>query len=163
MSVSRHSIAAGRSDLETSALAEELLNIIHDIIDGKLLGTVSNGRVLATAIEGQMGPPQGGTGNAMGEAMPLDGSVTDVKVAAGADIQPSKLNQTLLKTSVYNLLKLIVLAGGGTTITPNDLLQTLTIASSSSTSHWEPVTNGDPDAPEIIFVDGDVLMIEVFS
>lgn len=24
--------------------------------------------------------------------------------------------------------------------------------------HWEPVTNGDPDNPEIVFYDGDVLM-----
>lgn len=24
--------------------------------------------------------------------------------------------------------------------------------------HWEPVTNGDPDNPELVFADGDVVM-----
>lgn len=29
------------------------------------------------------------------------------------------------------------------------------------TTRWEPVTNGDPDSPELLFEDGDVLMEEV--
>lgn len=33
--------------------------------------------------------------------------------------------------------------------------------SAASTTHYEPVTNGDPDNPEIVFEDGDVVMEEV--
>jgi len=128
MSTPRHQIAAGRSDLETAALAEDVLNIIHDILDGKLLGIVNNGRVPSTAIVGQMGPGQGGTGNARGEATPLDGSVTDAKVASDADIQPSKLDQTLLKTLLYTFLKIILLEGTDVEISPDDLLETLTFS-----------------------------------
>jgi len=126
MSVSRHAIAAGRSNLETAALAEDLLQVIHDIIDGKLLGVVNNGRVLATAVEGQMGPSQGGTGNARGETAPLDGSVTDAKVADDANIQPSKLDQVLLKTLIYTLAKVMLLGSDDVFITADDFLETLT-------------------------------------
>jgi hypothetical protein len=30
-------------------------------------------------------------------------------------------------------------------------------------NRWEPLTNGDPDAPELLFEDGDVLMVEITS
>lgn len=135
MSVPRHPIAPGRSDLETSALAEELLNVIHDLIEGKLLGVVANGRVLSTSIVGQLGPSQGGTGNATGETVPLDGSVTDAKVAADANIQPSKLDQVLLKTSIYDFLKLIILDSALIDIVSDDGLETLTVSFSGVQGH----------------------------
>jgi hypothetical protein len=128
MSVPRHHIASGRSNLETSQLGEDILNIINDIIDGKLLGSIVEGRVQATAISGNVGPSQGGTGNAIGQTVPLDGSVTDVKVATGADIDPAKLNQVLLKDKVYALVKAIALAGSGVTRTVDDGLETLTFS-----------------------------------
>ena len=28
-------------------------------------------------------------------------------------------------------------------------------------SRWEPLTNGDPDDPDLLYADGDVIMIEV--
>ena len=31
-------------------------------------------------------------------------------------------------------------------------------ASAATTGHWEPVTNGDPDNPELLFYDGDVVL-----
>jgi hypothetical protein len=31
-------------------------------------------------------------------------------------------------------------------------------ADASAGGHWEPVTNGDADSPEIVFGDGDVVM-----
>lgn len=34
-------------------------------------------------------------------------------------------------------------------MTPDDVIPS---------GHWEPVTNGDPDSPEIVFSDGDVAM-----
>jgi hypothetical protein len=126
MSVPRHPVAAGRANLETALLAEDLLNVVSDILEGKLLGILNSGRVAATAITGQMGPSQGGTGNARGEATPLDGSVTDAKVSVTANIQPSKLNQILLKTLVYTLAKVMLLGSTDITVTANDLLQTLT-------------------------------------
>jgi hypothetical protein len=36
-----------------------------------------------------------------------------------------------------------------------------TLASSALGTRWEPVTNGDPDSPELIFENGDVVMEEV--
>lgn len=127
-----HSIAAGRADLETALLVDDIFQGIRDALDTRLLGIVVNGRVPSTAISGQMGPSQGGTGNALGQATPLDGSVTDVKVAEGADIDPDKLNQTLLSLKVYLFVKDILLAGSGITLTPDDLLHTITILSNPS-------------------------------
>lgn len=51
-------------------------------------------------------------------------------------------------------------AGANITITPSG--QTLTIAATGGGSYFEPVTNGDPSSPEILFDgDGDVIMSEV--
>jgi hypothetical protein len=122
-----HSIAPGRKDLETFLLVQDLVGTFLDAIDQRLLGVVVNGRVPTTAIAGQMGPGQGGTGNALGLATPLDGSVTDAKIAEDANIDIAKLDQTKLLASIYLLVKGIAHAGSGIGITPNDTLHTLTI------------------------------------
>jgi hypothetical protein len=123
-----YAVAPGRADHETHLLVMDIANAVLDEIEGKLLGVVVNGRVPATAVSGQLGASQGGTGNTLGQTTPLDGSVTDVKVASGADINPLKLNQAELLDLVYTLVKGYLVAGNKISITPDDLLHHLTLA-----------------------------------
>ena len=34
----------------------------------------------------------------------------------------------------------------------------IAVGTGTSSSHWEPVSNGDPDFPEVVFSDGDIVM-----
>lgn len=45
-------------------------------------------------------------------------------------------------------------------ITAENLIAQLATAL-APTTRWEPLTNGDPDAPELVFWNGDVIMVEV--
>jgi hypothetical protein len=118
--------APGRADHQTHLLVQDIVGTILDELEARLLGIVVNGRVPATAISGQLGASQGGTGNAIGQTTPLDGSVTDAKVAVGADIDPAKLDQVLLKTVLYNFAKVMLLGSTDVTVSPADGPQTLT-------------------------------------
>ncbi len=51
----------------------------------------------------------------------------------------------------------LALEATGLVIDGSPLLK-ITAGGPSAGGHWEPVTNGDPDNPELIFADGDVVM-----
>lgn len=131
--MSMYKNAPGRADLETSLLAADIVGTFLDILNGRLLGVVVNGRVPSTALSGQLGPSQGGTGNAIGQTTPLDGSVTDIKVAVGAEIDPAKLDQVKLLINVYELLK-DILVGVGIDLDYDDILHVLTLTATGSGS-----------------------------
>lgn len=149
-----YAIAPGRADHDTHLLVQEIVASVIDEIEGRLLGVVVNGRVPSTAVSGQLGASQGGTGNSLGQTAPLDGSVTNAKVAAGANIDPAKLDSALLLALAYTLVKGYLVAGTNITVTADDAGHHLTIASPS------PVTTLD-NLSDVVITDpqpGDMLM-----
>lgn len=73
---------------------------------------------------------RGGNQNQSGQAVPKDGSVTDVKVAVGADIDPAKLNQALLTELTQDTVAALLVASTGITLSYDDAAGTLTITGS---------------------------------
>lgn len=91
----------------------------------------------------------------------VDGNIT---IEASALIYPPYA--LTLSSPTLIPLAAITLNAGQTTINEWDIVDLrpfLAIASGTGggSTHWEPVTNGDPDFPEIVFSDGDVVMVEV--
>lgn len=141
-----------------------LAAVVEEMIRRRLPFVDATGKVnlRSGALSGTLPAGSGGTGNASGEATPRDGSVTDAKVAADAAIALSKLAG--LDERIMDVVGALLVAGSGITIAYNDAGDTLTVAASvvPATTYWEPVTNGDPAYPEIMFDDdGEVLMEEV--
>lgn len=120
----------------TNLWAREILEEAQRRIDLALAGFVTDGKLNLSApgTIGTLPARGGGTGNKEGEATPKDGSVTDAKVATGADIDPAKLDQALLLALAYTLVKGYLVAGTNITITPDDTLHHLMLASAPPVS-----------------------------
>lgn len=114
-------------------------------------------------IVGEVPPPRGGTGTTDGTATPKDDSVTDAKIAAGANIDPAKLDAAKLAETVQDIVGAFVTAGAGVTVTYDDAAATLTIASTASGGSGVPVPPDtyayivDSDGAYIVDSDGAYL------
>jgi hypothetical protein len=129
--------------------------------DGKL--------ALRTApVQGPLPKGGGGTGTTHGFADHghsggTDGQQLDEANTHGAlDVDPA----TMIHWTREQLQDMIaggfLFAGDGISLDYDDETNVLTISgSAAATTRWEPLTNGDPDFPELIYEDGDVLMEEV--
>lgn len=149
-------------DLLAGRITEAIRSTIK-VMTAKWLGDDGKINLSAgsTGFKGYLRPPQGGTGTLDGTATPKDGSVTDVKIPAGANIDPSKLDPALLTELIQDVTGAFVLAGTGVTVTYDDTANTLTITSSTSGGVPDPpdtyVYLTDPDGAYLVDADGNYL------
>jgi hypothetical protein len=95
------------------------------------------------------------------DGSPLDSAVTIIRVTNGKLIDNGVGDVTLDLSGGAPVDATYVVRTANATLTNEVLLST--VLASELQTRYEPLTNGDPDAPELIFAGGDVVMAEVLN